>query len=212
MATRTPVRRHHGIVRLTHWLNAVFLLGMIASGLQIYLAFAHFGPRGSRLPIPTRSTAARSPDWARLGGWLAGRPQLALRARLAVRPHRPAVSRLPGLHAASGARSCSAPATSGRPSRCSSTTCASGTDHPPQGKHNALQKGAYTAHRAAWRALGAHRVRHLQAGAARLAHGAVRRLRAGPLLALLGGLDLRRASPCCTSPSCSWWIPRRSGR
>src|SRR5690606_3298532 len=35
-----PVRRrHHGVVRLTHWLNAVFLTGMIASGLQILVAF-----------------------------------------------------------------------------------------------------------------------------------------------------------------------------
>ena len=39
------VRRHHGVVRLAHWLNAVTLAGMIASGLQIYLAFPHFGTR-----------------------------------------------------------------------------------------------------------------------------------------------------------------------
>ncbi len=32
-----PVRRHHGLVRLTHWLNAVFLVGMIGSGLQIWV-------------------------------------------------------------------------------------------------------------------------------------------------------------------------------
>ena len=30
------------------------------------------------------------------------------------------------------------------PRRCSSTICAFGKEHPPQGKHNALQKGAYT--------------------------------------------------------------------
>ena len=41
-----PVRRHHWIVRVAHWLNAVLLAGMIASGLQIYNAFTHFGPRG----------------------------------------------------------------------------------------------------------------------------------------------------------------------
>ena len=37
-ATAVPrplVKRHHGIVRLAHWLNAVVLVGMIASGLQI---------------------------------------------------------------------------------------------------------------------------------------------------------------------------------
>src|SRR5258706_6188129 len=43
---RPLVKRHHGLVRLTHWANAVLLVGMIASGLQIYMAFAHFGPRG----------------------------------------------------------------------------------------------------------------------------------------------------------------------
>ena len=27
-----PVKRHHGLVRLAHWLNALLLLGMIGSG------------------------------------------------------------------------------------------------------------------------------------------------------------------------------------
>ena len=43
-AARPLVKRHHGIVRLAHWLNALVLLGMIGSGLQIYMAFRHFGP------------------------------------------------------------------------------------------------------------------------------------------------------------------------
>src|ERR671924_274599 len=41
------VRRHHWVVRLAHWVNAVVLLGMIGSGLQIYSAYRHFGPRGA---------------------------------------------------------------------------------------------------------------------------------------------------------------------
>ena len=36
---RPLVKRHHGLVRVAHWLNAIVLLGMIASGLQIYAAF-----------------------------------------------------------------------------------------------------------------------------------------------------------------------------
>src|SRR4029078_3940662 len=50
---RPLVKRHHWIVRLTHWANTVLLFGMIASGLQIYGAFTHFGARGHRyLPNP----------------------------------------------------------------------------------------------------------------------------------------------------------------
>ncbi|MBA2292333.1 MAG: cytochrome b/b6 domain-containing protein [Gemmatimonadales bacterium] len=69
-----PVLRHRGIVRLTHWLNAVFLTGMIASGLQIYAAYAHFGIRGSVLNLPNPFDASRMaiPPEMRLGGWLAG--------------------------------------------------------------------------------------------------------------------------------------------
>jgi thiosulfate reductase cytochrome b subunit len=58
-------------VRATHWLNAVLLLGMIASGLQIYGAYAHFGPRGAPYALPNPWDGEGFPQWARLGGWLA---------------------------------------------------------------------------------------------------------------------------------------------
>ena len=41
-----PVRRHHWIVRLTHWCAFALIFGMIASGLQIYRAYPRFGERG----------------------------------------------------------------------------------------------------------------------------------------------------------------------
>jgi thiosulfate reductase cytochrome b subunit len=66
------VKRHHGIVRATHWLNALLLVGMIASGLQIYGAYTHFGPRGATYPLPNPWDGTAFPEWARLGGWLAG--------------------------------------------------------------------------------------------------------------------------------------------
>ena len=66
------VKRHDGLVRLTHWPNAVLLLGMIGSGLQIYGAYAHFGPRGRPYPLPNPWDGLGFPEWARLGGWLAG--------------------------------------------------------------------------------------------------------------------------------------------
>src|SRR4051812_33983246 len=73
---RELVKRNHGLVRAAHWLNAVLLVGMIASGLQIYAAFPHFGMKGAVYSLPNPFDANRLPagfpGWARLGGWLAG--------------------------------------------------------------------------------------------------------------------------------------------
>jgi thiosulfate reductase cytochrome b subunit len=67
----TRVKRHHWIVRLTHWATFVLLAGMITSGLQIYSAYARFGERGGPYyinPFEDREF----PHSLRLGGWLAG--------------------------------------------------------------------------------------------------------------------------------------------
>src|SRR5881394_623242 len=69
---RPLVKRHHGLVRVAHWLHAVVLTGMIASGLQIYAAYSHFGPRGAPYAVPNPWDGQGFPCWARLGGWLAG--------------------------------------------------------------------------------------------------------------------------------------------
>ena len=69
-SARPFVKRHHGLVRLAHWATAILLLGMIASGLQIYAAFSHLGPRGA--PYPNPFDGKPFPEWSRLGGWLAG--------------------------------------------------------------------------------------------------------------------------------------------
>src|SRR6267378_3270788 len=63
------VRRHHWIVRLTHWATAVVLAGMIASGLQIYEAYARFGNRGGPYFV-SPFDGAQFPHWSRLLGWL----------------------------------------------------------------------------------------------------------------------------------------------
>src|SRR5206468_644813 len=71
---RPLVKRHHGLVRLTHWLNAIVLTGMIASGIRIYDAFPHFGWKGRLLAVPNPFDAQRFhgfPAWAKLGGGLA---------------------------------------------------------------------------------------------------------------------------------------------
>jgi thiosulfate reductase cytochrome b subunit len=71
MADRPLVKRHHWIVRVSHWATVLLLSGMIASGLQIYLAYARFGNRGGPL-FPSPFDNAGFPAWSRLGGWLAG--------------------------------------------------------------------------------------------------------------------------------------------
>jgi thiosulfate reductase cytochrome b subunit len=74
MPQSRPVLRHRPLVRVTHWLNAVFLAGMIGSGLQIYTAYAHFGYHGNTFNVPNPFDASRLsiPQAVRLGGWLAG--------------------------------------------------------------------------------------------------------------------------------------------
>ena len=64
-------QRHYWLVRLTHWSAFVLIFGMVASGLQIYGAYARFGTRGGS-PFPNPFQDAQLPRWMRLGGWLAG--------------------------------------------------------------------------------------------------------------------------------------------
>ena len=136
------MRRHHWIVRVTHWCAAVLIFAMVASGLQIYRAYPRFGERGGAyLPQPFQDVAF--PEWARLGGWLAGGlnwhfffmwplmlagvvycAYLAFSGewrKLIFRPRdiRPALE-------------------------MQKYYLRITRKHPPQGKHNALQKMAYT--------------------------------------------------------------------
>lgn len=59
------------LLRLTHWLNAVVLVGMIASGLQIFHAYPAFAERGGEFCCYPFA-GMRFPEAVRLGGWLAG--------------------------------------------------------------------------------------------------------------------------------------------
>ena len=70
-AARRPRVRHHWIVRLTHWVNALALTIMIGSGLRIFNAYPRFARKGESFccwpfegtPIPAKLT---------FGGWLGG--------------------------------------------------------------------------------------------------------------------------------------------
>lgn len=146
-SSRNPAKRHHGLVRAAHWLNAIVLLGMIASGLQIYQAFPHFGQKGSVYPLPNPfdSSHLRSgfPEWARLGGWLAG----GLNWHFALAwPFVITGLVYFGFLVVSGEWR----ALLFRPGDVKPAIAMQlyylrlRKEHPPQGKHNALQKGAYT--------------------------------------------------------------------
>ncbi len=63
--------RHHWIVRVTHWVNAVALTIMVGSGLRIFNAYPAFARRGETFccyPLEHRPI----PSWLTFGGWLAG--------------------------------------------------------------------------------------------------------------------------------------------
>ena len=143
MSDRPPVKRHHGLVRLAHWLNAIFLVGMIGSGLQIYSAFPHFGPRGAPYPVPNPWDGESLPEWARLGGWLAG----GLNWHFALAwPFVITGLVYIGFLVASGEwRSLLFRRRDIRPAlEMQLYYLRFRPEHPPQGKHNALQKAAYT--------------------------------------------------------------------
>ncbi len=142
-AVRPFVRRHHWIVRLTHWVNAVVLVGMIASGLQIYGAYPRFGLRGAPSLVPNPFHDTTFPEWARLGGWLAGGLNwhfflmwpLMLSGLLYV-----------GYLVLSGEirTLIFRPRDIPRAVEMQLYYLRLRKDHPPQGKHNALQKAAYS--------------------------------------------------------------------
>jgi thiosulfate reductase cytochrome b subunit len=142
-APRPWVKRYAGLVRLTHWLNAVFLVGMVASGLQIYNAYTHFGIRGDLLPLPNPLDGQPIPHWARLGGWLAGGLNWHF---LLAWPFVITGLLYLGFLALSGEwRSLVfRPRDIGPALQMQLYYLRLRKGHPAQGKHNALQKGAYT--------------------------------------------------------------------
>ena len=136
------VRRHHWIVRITHWVTVVVLAGMITSGLQIYEAYARFGNRGGPY-FPSALDGAQFPHWSRLGGWLAG----ALNWHFALMwPLVTAGLLYLGYLVKSGEWR----ALLFRPRDVPGALAMAAyylrlrKEHPPQGKHNPLQKLAYS--------------------------------------------------------------------
>jgi Ni/Fe-hydrogenase b-type cytochrome subunit len=71
LAPHTAEPRHHWIVRLTHWINAVAVLVMIGSGLRIFNAYPAFARKGETFccyPFEGRPI----PEMLTFGAWLGG--------------------------------------------------------------------------------------------------------------------------------------------
>jgi len=67
----TQARRHHPVVRVTHWVNALALTIMIGSGLRIFNSYPAFARKGETFccyPFEGH----KIPAWLTFGGWLAG--------------------------------------------------------------------------------------------------------------------------------------------
>lgn len=144
-AARTGIIRHRPVVRLTHWLNAVFLAGMIASGLQIYASYVHIGYHGDsfRVPNPFDGSRAHISRNLELGGWLAG----GLRWHFTLAwPFVITGLVYVGFLVLSGEWRALLFRPRDVPAALQMTRyyLRLRPDHPPQGKHNALQKSAYT--------------------------------------------------------------------
>ena len=135
--------RHHWVVRLTHWASAVAFVLMVGSGLRIFNAYPRFARKGEMFCCwPLEGTPA--PAWMTFGGWLAG----ARNWHFAMM----------WLLVASGVVYIAFIYLHGEwrdlvPRRGDARDAwemvkfyaFARRDHPRQGKHNALQKGAYFA-------------------------------------------------------------------
>ena len=68
---RRPRRPQPLLIRITHWINVPAFIVMAMSGLQIWIAYPFFGPRGAQWDwVPLAGWMP--PEWMRAGQWLAG--------------------------------------------------------------------------------------------------------------------------------------------
>jgi len=136
-------KRTHWIVRVTHWVNVLALPLMVASGLRIFNAYPAFARKGETFccypleghPIPAGFT---------FGGWLAGARHwhFAVMWILVVN----ALVYLGFIYQHGEWRDLAPARGDLRSAReMIKFYLFARRDHPPQGKHNALQKSAYFA-------------------------------------------------------------------
>ena len=194
---RPLVKRHHGIVRVAHWANAVLLRGHDRERAADLQRLPALRAPAARPYGPTPGRASRSPPGPASA---AGSPAASTgTSPWPGRSSSPAWSTWSTWRSrGSGGRCSSGRGTFPGPCRCSSTICGCARSIRPRASTTPSRRPRTRSSFCSGCLATLTGLRDLQAGPALLADGAVRRLRAGPLLALLGGLDLRRvhSRPC----------------
>jgi Ni/Fe-hydrogenase b-type cytochrome subunit len=137
------IKRHHWVVRVTHWVNAIALTLMVASGLGIFNASPAFAPKGATFCCyPWEGTPV--PGVLTFGGWLEGsrRWHFAMMWVLVVN----GLAYLAFVYLHGEWRDLVPRRGDLRDTwEMIKFYTFARKDHPRQGKHNALQKGAYFA-------------------------------------------------------------------
>ena len=136
-----PRPRHHWVVRLTHWASAFAFVIMVGSGLRIFNAYPRFARKGETFCCwPLEGTPA--PEWLTFGGWLAGARNwhFAMMWLLVAS----GVTYLAFIYLHGEWRDLVPRRGDARDAwEMVKFYAFARPDHPCQGKHNALQKGAY---------------------------------------------------------------------
>jgi thiosulfate reductase cytochrome b subunit len=138
------VKRNHWMIRLTHWVNVVAIVVMAGSGMRIFNAHPAFARPGERPFFLNPWEGHAIPSWLTFGAWLGGARHwhfammwlLVANALLYL-----------GFLALHGEWRDIAPRRGDLRDAVEMMKfyVFARTDHPHQGKHNALQKSAYFA-------------------------------------------------------------------
>jgi thiosulfate reductase cytochrome b subunit len=133
--------RHHLVVRVTHWVNALALVLMIGSGLRIFNSYPAFARKGDTFccyPFEGH----KIPSWLTFGGWLAGARQWHFAAMWVLAINGLVYLGFVYLH---GEWRDLVPrrGLAGDIAQMVKFYLALRQNHPHQGKHNALQRLAY---------------------------------------------------------------------
>ena len=183
--------RHHPIVRVTHWVNAIALLIMIGSGLRIFNSYPAFARKGETFccyPFEGHRFQSGSPlvvgwpgarQWHFTAMWLLVVNGLVYLSFIYLHgewrdlvPRRGVVRDV---------------------GQMLKFYLALRKDHPRQGKHNALQRLAYFSMPVVGAIAVGSGTGDMEAGAARAVDVAARRIRVGALLAFSCDADAGRA-------------------
>jgi len=136
-------KRHHLVVRVTHWENALALAIMVGSGLRIFNAYPAFARKGETFCCYPFE-GLRIPPWLTFGGWLAGARNWHFAAMWVLVAN--ALCYLGFIYLHGEWRDLVPRRGVGRDAwQMVKFYLALRKDHPHQGKHNALQRMTYFA-------------------------------------------------------------------